>query len=117
MAAVLEQHTDDPEQSRLEALERMLEALCDEATRLADEFRSPTHARSRETELQLMALDERRDRALECLRERDREPRPFRIGRLEKLVEALDCSWTYFGTRHDHGTLPRATGDGAALVR
>ena len=117
MAAVLEQHTDDPEQSRLEALERMLAALCDEATRLADDCRTPTQPLSRETELQLMALDERRNQALECLRERNREPRQFRIGRIEKLVEALDCSWTYFSTRHDHGTMPHAADDWAVLVR
>lgn len=102
MAAGLEQHTDDPEQSRLEALERMLAALCDEATRLADDCR--TQPLSRETELQLMALDERRNQAQACLRERDREPRQFRIGRLEKLVEALDCSRAYFRST-DRGAL------------
>ena len=110
MSAVLEQHADDPEQARLEALERMLAALCDETRRLAHEAHSPDRPLSRETELQLMALDERREQALACLRARGPEPRQFRIGRLERLVEALDCSWAYFRNRYDAPTPVPAAG-------
>jgi hypothetical protein len=116
MAAVLEQHTNDPELAQLEALERMLAVLCDEVVRLADAFRSVDPPRTREAELQLIALDERRAQALECLREREREPRQFRIGRLERLIEALNCSWTYFSARLNNATV-RAAREGAVLVR
>ena len=115
MAAVLDQHSDDPEQTRLEALERMLAALCDKTRRLAHEARSRKRPPTRETELQLVALDERRDQALACLRAGSSEPRQLRIGRLEKLVEALDCSWSYFSTRLDDDAAVNSAGDWSAL--
>ncbi len=117
MAAVLEQQSDDPEQQQLETLERTLAAMCIEASRLADTLRATDAALTRETTLQLMALDERRSQALACLTAPQHEPRQFRIGRLERLVEALDCSWSYFSTQHSSGAPASAAHDRAILVR
>ena len=79
----------------LRALERMVSVLCEHAELLSHEVRSQ-EASSRETELQLEAFEERRAQALEALRIRAGEPYETRITRLEKLVEALDCSRAYF---------------------
>ena len=79
----------------LRALERMVSVLCEHAELLSHGIRSREDS-SRETDLQLQAFEERRAQALDALQVRKGETEEARITRLEKLVEALDCSRTYF---------------------
>jgi len=96
MAAVLEQRTDDPELQQIEALQRTLTALCREVTRLTDLVEAQGLPPSRETRFQLMVFEERRKQAVACLQTQEAEAPPFRISRLERLIEAIGCSWSYF---------------------
>lgn len=80
----------------LRALEKMIGVLCEHTEKLSDDVRARGKGASRETDFQLQAFDERRMQALEVLSLQTREPCETRIARLEKLVEALDCSRTYF---------------------
>jgi hypothetical protein len=98
MAAALEQHADDTEERELRALERVLETLCADTTLLTDNLRTEAARPSRETELQLMAFEERLAQAANCLRHARDEAAEFRIGRLERLIEALECSRRYFSS-------------------
>lgn len=97
MAALLDRH-DSETTARLEAraLERMIGALCRHIERLTAEARSRGRLRCREADLQLEVYGERRTQALELLKAAAREPHETRISRLERVVEALDCSRTYF---------------------
>jgi hypothetical protein len=80
----------------LQALEKMIGALCQDTERLAREARSRGELGSREAEFQLEAFEERRTQAARVLNDAVREPHDIRVSRLEKIVEALDCSRSYF---------------------
>jgi hypothetical protein len=88
----------DPETVRLEirALERMVRALCRHTELLSRAARERGALDSREAQFQLQAFDERRNDAVRALEPGAREPDSMRIARLEKLVEALECSRAYF---------------------
>jgi hypothetical protein len=102
MAAVFEQEPPTAaEQLQLLAVEQMLRALCEQVYRLIDVARSNRRLDSREASLQLQAFEERRFKALEFLDSDRYEPCSTRIGNLEKLVEALDCSRAYFNGPSD----------------
>jgi hypothetical protein len=100
MAAALDR--DDYETTarlELRALERMLAALCEFTEGLVRERRERREAPTRESDLQLAVFDERRSAAMIALNAAASEPTENRITRLERLVEALDCSRRYFGSR------------------
>lgn len=97
MSAVLDrQDSDITAHLEARALEKMIAALCRDTERLANEASGRGELESREARLQLEAFAERRAEALERLQDAREEPAQMRIGRLEKLVEALDCSRSYF---------------------
>lgn len=106
MAAVSKQHAEDTEERELRALERVLETLCADTTLLTDDLRTEAASPSRETELQLMAFEERLAQAKTCLGRGSHEAHEFRAARLERLIEALECSRRYFssytGRDRDH---------------
>jgi hypothetical protein len=84
--------------ARLEirALEKMVRALCRHTDLLSRAAEERGALDSREAEFQLEAFYERRAEAAQLLEPGAREPDALRIARLEKLVEALECSRTYF---------------------
>lgn len=89
----------DPDATRrmeLRALEKMIRALCRHTEQLSREAEARGRLESREAELQLEAFAERRADAAQLLEAGASEPHPIRIARLEKLVEALECSRAYF---------------------
>lgn len=89
----------DPETTarlELRALEQMLRAICRHTEQLTREAESKGELGSREAALQLEAFAERRAQAMEVLGDATGEPYEVRIARLEKLVDALDSSRTYF---------------------
>ncbi|NNC65274.1 MAG: hypothetical protein HKN84_10860 [Gammaproteobacteria bacterium] len=96
VAAVRQQDSEVTDQARLEALEHMLGVMCEYLTGLVEDTREGGALESREARLQLEAFEERRDRALETLNDTQYGPLPVRIGKLERLCEALECSWVYF---------------------
>jgi hypothetical protein len=85
-------------QLELRALERMVAALCRHVEQLAREARTRGALKCREATLQIEVYMERRRQALDVLQTDVREPCETRIARLEKHVEALDCSRAYFRT-------------------
>ena len=84
------------DEARLEALEHMLGVMCEYLTGLVEDTLDGAALQSREARLQLEAFEERRDRALDTLNNEQTGPLPVKIGKLEHLVEALECSWVYF---------------------
>ena len=84
------------ERLELRALERMIAALCDHIDRVTCEARSRGALCSREADFQLQVFEERREQARETIEASANEPYRTRVGRLEHLVEALDCSRDYF---------------------
>lgn len=97
MVAAVSQHDNEvTDQDRLEALEHMLGVMCEYLTGLVEDTREVGAIASREAQLQLEAFEERRHRALVTLDEKQHGPLPVKIGKLERLVEALECSWVYF---------------------
>jgi hypothetical protein len=96
MAAVLDR--EDPETAYLEerALKRMARVLCEHIECLAREARLRGELRSREAQFQLEVFAERRAQAEQVLQAESSETCEIRISRLQKLVEALDCSRSYF---------------------
>lgn len=99
MAAVIDRY-DRETTGRLElrALERMIGALCADTEMLAAEAHTKGRLGSREASRQLEAFAERREKARAALANESGEPFDLRLARLEKLVEALDCSRAYFRT-------------------
>lgn len=112
MVAAVSQH--DPEvadQARLEALEHMLGVMCEYLTGLVEDTREGGALDTREARLQLEAFEERRARALETLSDTQYGPLPVKIGKLERLVEALECSWVYFkGLAESAGIFEQSSG-------
>lgn len=97
MSAVLDrQDPDTTEQLEARALEKMIAALCGHIEQLANAAGRRGDLGSREAEFQLQAFAERRSQALQQLQAPGRESHEIRIARLEKFVEALDCSRAYF---------------------
>jgi hypothetical protein len=102
MSAVIQQAVnqqadgDVTAELELNALERMIAVLCEATERLTREARTRGELTSREADLQLQAFAERRTEALALLKEPTHEPSQIRIARLERLVNALDCSRSYF---------------------
>ena len=97
MVAIIEpQPADTTEQRELEALARLIGALCEQVGRLIDGARSDDRLGAREARFQIAVFEERRQRALGVLDTPSREPCSIRIGNLEKMVEALECSRAYF---------------------
>lgn len=96
VAAVIKRSDTDTTQ-RLEqrALERMLTVMCtqiDQACRcIAD-----TGTASREVALQHAAYLERRQQALSVTKGAMNEPHHVRVARLERMVNALQCSRAFF---------------------
>lgn len=97
MAAVIDRY-DHETTGRLElrALEKMIGALCAHVETLTDAARCRGRLGSREASLQLEAFLERRERARRLLATETSESFDVRVRRLEQLVEALDCSRSYF---------------------
>ena len=78
------------------ALERMARALCEHSRQLLAAARARGVLGSREAGLQVEAFAERCAQAGELLQVVDAPARESRIARLEKLVNALECSRGYF---------------------
>ena len=115
MAAVSKQHADNPEERELRALERVLETLCADTTLLTDDLRTESASPSRETQLQLLAFEERLAQAAICLAHANHEAHEFRAARLEGLIEALECSRRYFSSNKTCDRKPAAEATHAAL--
>ncbi len=98
-ALVRDQEPEVTEQARLEALERVLNEMCAHLTELVEKTLEIDALDSRETRLQREAFEERRDRAREILTDTRDRPLPVKIGNLERIVEALECSSAYFSRR------------------
>ena len=84
--------------ARLEAqaLERMARASCEHSRQLLAAARERGALASREASFQVEVFAERCDQAGELLQAPEVPARESRIARLEKLVNALECSRGYF---------------------
>ncbi|MET0291363.1 MAG: hypothetical protein ABW136_03295 [Steroidobacteraceae bacterium] len=84
--------------ARLEAraLERMARALCEHSRQLLAAARDRGVLGSREANFQVEVFSERCAQAGELLQVADAPVQESRIARLEKLVNALECSRGYF---------------------
>ena len=84
--------------ARLEqqALEKMARVLCDHTQQLASDARSRGALGSREASLQEQVFAERRQQALQLLDARAPRSDEGRMARLEKLIQALQFSRSYF---------------------
>jgi hypothetical protein len=78
------------------ALERMARALCEHSRQLLAAARTRGALSSREANLQVEVFAERCTQAGELLGVADAPVQESRIARLEKLVNALECSRGYF---------------------
>lgn len=90
--------------SEIHALERMLEARCKQIESMARSARVKGPEMSREQDFQMQAFAERRAQALQQVAAGIAEPRNARVARLERLLEALECSRDFFrsaGSEHD----------------
>jgi hypothetical protein len=97
MSAVVGQRSSEhSEQLELEALEKMVGALCEHVGGLVGDASRQEDFDSRESYFQAQAFNERRIQARQLLETECREPVWIRIERLEKLIEALECSRGYF---------------------
>lgn len=83
----------------LRALEKMAAAQCRHIELLQRQAGEAGKLATREADLQRSAFEERRREALELMRSPAAEPVESRIARLERLVEALEVSRTYFLAR------------------
>jgi hypothetical protein len=91
--------TRDPETTarlELNALEKMIGALCRHTEQLVADAQSRGSLNAREAALQLEAFAERRTQAEQLLAADSHEPAETRIARLERLAQALDSSRAYF---------------------
>ncbi len=90
------EYDDATAQLELQALEKMVAALCEDVERLTREAGSRGALGSREADFQSQAFAERRTQALDLLHAERPEPCEIRITRLEKMVQALTSSREYF---------------------
>ena len=98
--------------ARLEAhaLERMARASCEHSRQLLAAARERGALGSREASFQVEVFAERCAQAGELLRGPEAPVKESRIARLEKLVDALECSRGYFrGLAQSPSALPRAS--------
>ena len=95
--------------ARLEvrALERLIGALCEDIGRMICDSRSSPQHESRERVLQLEVFAERSAQALQLLEPNACESQETRISRLEKLMEAIECSRAYFLSSKTDSTLQK----------
>lgn len=105
MAAIRLQHDPDTTAHlELLALERMIRALCVHVERLACAARERGELDTREAGFQLQAFAERHEQALRLLGAADDgEAHEIRVARLEKAVQALDCSRVFFCGKPNSG--------------
>jgi hypothetical protein len=97
MAPISEPESADTTELReLDASAQRLRTLCEQVSRLIDGARSDDRLAAREARFQIAAFEERRQRALSLLDTRSREPYSIRLGNLEKIAEAVECSRAYF---------------------
>lgn len=82
--------------SEIHALEKMLEARCKQIESMVRAAGLKGSDMSREQDLQIQAFTERRAQALRQLAAGLEEPDNARVARLERLLEALDCSRAFF---------------------
>lgn len=80
----------------LRALERMIGARCKQIERVAKTEIAGNAIEQRERDFQLQVFAERRTQALDLMRGDSSEPREIRAARLERLLQALECSSDYF---------------------
>jgi len=80
----------------LRALEKMAAALCRHAELLWREAASVGEPIPREAMLHRQAFEERRREAMRLTKAPGNEPSALRIARLERLIEALEVSRSYF---------------------
>ena len=105
------------DQARLEALEHMLGVMCEYLTGLVEDTLEGEALQSREARLQVEAFEERRDRALGALNDEQYGPLPVKIGKLERLIEALECSWVYFRGLAEFAGIFEGSADRPVCVR
>jgi hypothetical protein len=102
------QKTESPARLELRSLERMIDALCEHIERLTLDARSRGELATREHNLQLEAFAERRTQALQILKTVTCESHETCISRLERLMEALECSRAYFLSSQADSVLQKA---------
>lgn len=90
------QDSDSTPGLELRALKRMIGARCEQIERWAREALSRGELDSRESNFQLQVFTERRGQALDQIENDSGEPLETRAARLERLLEALECSRAYF---------------------
>lgn len=78
------------------ALEDTVRRRCEEIERLARRSFSPGNTVCRESDFQLQAFAERRAEALQNLARDVGESREMRMARLERMLEKLECSRSFF---------------------
>jgi hypothetical protein len=83
----------DPE---VQALEETVRRRCQEIEGLAHRSFSPGNTVCRESDFQLQAFAERRAEAFETLDRTVGESRETRMARLERTLEKLECSRSFF---------------------
>ncbi len=102
MTATLDRYDADTTQHlEQRALERMLDAMCRQIDLACGKVAS-ADAASREAALQHAAYLERRQQALSTAHSAANEPHDIRVARLERLVNALQCSRAYFCGNLEH---------------
>jgi hypothetical protein len=91
-------NVDGDSTARLEqlALEKLARVLCDHTQQLASDARSRGVLRSREASLQAQVFAERREQALQLLDVTPARIDENRMARLEKLIQGLQFSRSYF---------------------
>ncbi len=80
----------------MNALEKMARVLCEHSSQLLSDVRARGALDSREASFQVEVFAERCAQAGELLKVADAPVKETRIARLEKLVNALECSRGYF---------------------
>ena len=105
------------EQAQVRALEGMLGVLCEYLSGLVDRSLPREELETREARFQLEAFEERRRRALEYLDAGQDGPLVVKIGNLERLVEALECSWVYFNGLAETAGIFEDTSDWSVCVK
>ena len=107
---------EETAESELVALEKMIRARCQQLNQWTGEAMARGELGSREADLQLQAFAERHGEALSQLEASLSEPYEIRITRLEKLLAALDCSWTYFRVHQGLADEPQEQGEWAIRI-
>jgi len=88
--------TDSAELRELDALERMVDVLCEHVGQLVREAERRGELTSREADFQVQVFAERREQAAKLIDAQSNEPCETRICRWDKLADGLECSRAYF---------------------